>query len=479
MRTFRRLAFILCSLLIVALGVQAQRTPQQDFLGLYQGDLVAWDAGETDFQPLTTWGYNGGPILSPDGTQIAYLSMPTAVVETGPAGEYLISTPQNMWIMDTGSRAFQRVAGRDDNTTVMRGVPVWSPDSTRLLWTEFTLSSNASAGRVMVYDRLTDQVSEIISDLPLGFQDAGIFLPTFRWSPAGASRLLFTYNNVGDGLSILEIYRPDQPQAAPASLVLGDVDDPDSLAIGHVWVDAGGGDWRVAVLTVGGTWSLIDPARLNRTPLTTPPSLVLADNPSALALQPNLIPLASGWEIQWQALRPDGSVAAGIRTTSLSPDGVPAIAPDGESFAWYDSLTNPDLTLYWQRADGSAPQVVAVDDARTGFSFPVNVTGGPTRWILTGNLDSSTAACSPTPRLRAPGSAFVLPGEPNVIRSAPGTGDDSQVIGSIPAGDGMIVLGEPVCTPDGRYWYEVDYNGIIGWTAEGEGAVYWLAPANG
>lgn len=37
--------------------------------------------------------------------------------------------------------------------------------------------------------------------------------------------------------------------------------------------------------------------------------------------------------------------------------------------------------------------------------------------------------------------------------------------------------GGPQCGTDGRWWWYVDYNGLIGWTAEGEGYNnYWLEP---
>lgn len=81
-------------------------------------------------------------------------------------------------------------------------------------------------------------------------------------------------------------------------------------------------------------------------------------------------------------------------------------------------------------------------------------------------------------RLIVGGVGRVAPGSPNVVRSAPGTqstGANSVVIGSIPGGGVFVVSGGPVCGSDGRWWWYVDYNGLIGWTAEGEGYnSYWL-----
>ena len=48
-------------------------------------------------------------------------------------------------------------------------------------------------------------------------------------------------------------------------------------------------------------------------------------------------------------------------------------------------------------------------------------------------------------------------------------------VGQIPGGERVLVLDGPVCA-DGFAWWEVDYNGVIGWTVEGSGADYWVLP---
>ena len=70
----------------------------------------------------------------------------------------------------------------------------------------------------------------------------------------------------------------------------------------------------------------------------------------------------------------------------------------------------------------------------------------------------------------------MLPGLPNAVRNAPGTGSGSVVIGEIPGGGGFSVISGPQCGNDGRTWWQVNYSGVTGWTAEGEGGAYWVEP---
>jgi WD40 repeat protein len=68
-------------------------------------------------------------------------------------------------------------------------------------------------------------------------------------------------------------------------------------------------------------------------------------------------------------------------------------------------------------------------------------------------------------------------GIPNNIRQQPGS--SSQLLGEIPPGATFNIVGGPSCsTLDKIVWWRVDYNGINGWTAEGQDQEYWLEPPN-
>ena len=79
-------------------------------------------------------------------------------------------------------------------------------------------------------------------------------------------------------------------------------------------------------------------------------------------------------------------------------------------------------------------------------------------------------------RLAPYSSARVTPGDPNRLRSDPST--SGAIIGEIPAGETFYVLGGPICDDaNGIVWWQVDFNGLVGWTAESLGDTYFVEPA--
>jgi hypothetical protein len=88
-------------------------------------------------------------------------------------------------------------------------------------------------------------------------------------------------------------------------------------------------------------------------------------------------------------------------------------------------------------------------------------------------LEPLAAVCTSMPtRLSVGMQARVTPGDPNTIRSQPGAG---VAIGYIPGGGTFAVVGGPQCAGN-MTWWQVNYNGQIGWTSEGQYGVYWLEP---
>ena len=76
------------------------------------------------------------------------------------------------------------------------------------------------------------------------------------------------------------------------------------------------------------------------------------------------------------------------------------------------------------------------------------------------------------PRLIRGLQGRVLPGDANRLREEPTT--DAETLGFIPGEATFMVFDGPVCA-DGFVWWQVGYDGQIGWTVEGNDE-YWLEP---
>jgi hypothetical protein len=77
-------------------------------------------------------------------------------------------------------------------------------------------------------------------------------------------------------------------------------------------------------------------------------------------------------------------------------------------------------------------------------------------------------------RLQVKGTGRVLPGLPNNLRAGPSS--TSQPMGQIPGGGVFTVLSGPQCGDQGILYWFVSYNGVQGWTGEGQGSTYWVEP---
>lgn len=87
----------------------------------------------------------------------------------------------------------------------------------------------------------------------------------------------------------------------------------------------------------------------------------------------------------------------------------------------------------------------------------------------------SYAQDCPETRLEIGGQARVTPGAPNRVRSAPST--SGELVGEIPPGSTFDVLDGPECA-DGFLWWNVDFEGLVGWTVEGNADGYFVEPVS-
>jgi Tol biopolymer transport system component len=146
---------------------------------------------------------------------------------------------------------------------------------------------------------------------------------------------------------------------------------------------------------------------------------------------------------------------------------------------WQEVKTSPAPSPRQQHAlafDGTAGRVILIN----GYSADGN-------WAFREAVPENAAqtpasqAATPTPvcaagwsRLGVGVTAVLLPGEPNWVRSEPRLGDNA--LGKLYPGTVVLVLEGPVCA-DGLVFWKVQSDQIpggAGWTAEGDGTVYWL-----
>jgi WD40 repeat protein len=128
------------------------------------------------------------------------------------------------------------------------------------------------------------------------------------------------------------------------------------------------------------------------------------------------------------------------------------------------------------------PYQLEGEGGRPTFSAAAQFTAvpAPLTVAVTATPVVSPGGCpgAPATRLVIGGRGQVTPGEPNALNSqpAPASRDpNSKRLNPIPPGGVFTVLDGPVCAWN-YAWWKVNYNGVIGWTAEGEGATYWVQP---
>lgn len=92
--------------------------------------------------------------------------------------------------------------------------------------------------------------------------------------------------------------------------------------------------------------------------------------------------------------------------------------------------------------------------------------------IVPGTAGAQESGC-PDTRLSAGGQAIVTPGSPNRVRSTPSTG--GELLGTIPASATFDLLEGPECA-DGFLWWRINYEGLTGWTVEGNSEEYFVDP---
>ncbi len=453
--------FMLLVLLISGVGVHAQANTAP-LIFLKDGDLWSWD-GTT--RQLTNSGYNERPILSPDGSRIAYSAMNEigiTALETGFIGDSPL--PNDIWVLNIASGQTTRIVAQPIGATfniqntpsnfIVRSEPSWSADRNRIAWSELVFPNFTH--HLVMHD-LTTNSTTIIADLP---EPAGIPGPaTVRWVGSWITILTSLYDATADTITdATQAYSTTGTRSINVHLT-GSDDNDFVTDISEVMQ---AGQAYIGISYISGFWQLIDPQTGADQQINVLPELygLLAPNDS-LSLQffPYLSTDGTQRIYDWSLITP-------FQPVNLPYNGFVsgiALSPDGQSIAYLGE----NGVQIWQG------QVIAGSENAAAIAW------GPVSLRIPELLDqggSAANACSgfmPS-RLFPGGLGRVTPGDPNNLRTAPGYAN--AALGLIPGGDVFEVLTGPICA-DNTAWWQVVHLGRLGWIAEGNGNIYWLEPA--
>ena len=162
----------------------------------FGGDIFAYSGAS--LKNITGYGYNGIPLLSPDGKTIAYSSYAKTYVQDQFGGQGRSGPPAiNIWVLDVATGNAKRLADQPpDNRTqdegrvrpfITRSDPRWSPDSKFLAWmeqAEGTKDSEDDGNDHLMLGSLSDgQIKQIFKQAPGGIGSA----PPVDWNAQGIS----------------------------------------------------------------------------------------------------------------------------------------------------------------------------------------------------------------------------------------------------------------------------------------------------
>jgi hypothetical protein len=232
MKAIRLIVALLLTMIISSASAQPAELP---LVVVMKGDLYRWYEGDTSLYGLSNWGYNDEATVSPDGSLVAYHSYARVTVEaiqrTGGFGGG--KGPGNIWVIDPvtgdGTRLIDQPAdavflsdnGQDN--AIIRSKPFWSPDGTKVGWTEIQYPAGDAAPSLWVYDFAT-AAAQKLTDLPIhqsvngiydGFwTDGGIVLDGVMWDSGDMVWNYPVYTESGELLQTISLEVSESHRAA-------------------------------------------------------------------------------------------------------------------------------------------------------------------------------------------------------------------------------------------------------------------------
>jgi len=469
---------ITCLLWIgVAIQAQEQDSPLVVFLG---GNMLVREGNTLQAfricQPDESLA--GGVFPSPDGSRFIMTAVPRkveeAIAELGFIGDAPIGL--NLWLCDIANESLTRFrlfpggdepfAGEIPIPEVLESRPVWSPDGQLIAWSQRAVADDSAS--FVIYEPPTNTFTEI----PVAIPPSGDFpsAPAIMWGEAGLHFSVSMLNQeTFESTELIITYSPSGERLGEVAMTPSSETD---FFTRQILVDLPDGSQRIALRSFEQGWLLLDPISGEQQPLNGLPALYSPAAPQGLALAGDI-----DAELNYTWL-PVGSLTGAGNLPDLR--GIEAnhiaVSPGGGAFAYADTALH-----IWENGT-----IIAIANSSDfAIDFSAAIFWGSTAWRIAEAGVSSASAADALPtcpgvqqsRLSVGSFAQVIPGAgANNVRDAAGT--NSNTIGQIPEGGVFTVLDGPVCA-DGFAWYQVDFNGLTGWTAEGDSSNYWLEPVRG
>lgn len=399
----RWIASILIGIVLITPAVRSTpvKAAQSPLVMTINGDIWTWDG--TSLQQRTHYGDNYNPVLSPDGKQIAYLSVASQSVafnESRTGEQTGLQTGINVYLLNVATNEATRIADQPPDAVfdynqygyqklVIRSIPTWSPDSKSVAWVEALVGSlyltpPSGSGQLVIYDVATKKTRVLLKDLPLYPYESIYSLPQALWGPSAIALLQqTTMAGTTDQDSTVTVYSLDGKLLSTNSTA-GAYDVVDGANWPNFLWAQQNNQFDIAVIiqnystSAPDVWQIVDPRRdKSLAPLSGTFQVVSTNNPEGIAVQ---LHTDGKWYVTEGNSSTPVSTDAGLVGLAISPDGTQlayATAENGSPVAVYlyagggaSTLISPNVD--WSPRGGSAIAISSISWGPLSWSVPAS-----------------------------------------------------------------------------------------------------------